>query len=115
MTIRKKAQLTGHNAGVFALAEGATAGHFFSAAGDGFLVDWDVAQPDLGYLVAQVPSSVFALCYVETQKCLLAGNKDGGLHVVDVASRQNTHNIAHHKKGIFNIYNIDIFIKGFSA
>lgn len=104
MTIKKKAHLTGHNAGVFALTYGAQEGHFFSGAGDGFMVDWNIQQPDLGHLMAQVPSSIFALCYIPDKKCLVAGNRDGGLHFIDTETRQNIGNIAHHKKGVFDIH-----------
>ena len=54
LKVKKIAQLTGHNASVFALAKGKDARHFLSGSGDGWVVEWSLDNPDLGKLIARV-------------------------------------------------------------
>ncbi|MBI5915236.1 MAG: WD40 repeat domain-containing protein [Bacteroidetes bacterium] len=103
MNIKKTAQLTGHNAAIFALAEGPDERQFFSGAGDGWVVQWDLDNPDLGKLVAKVEQQVFSLCFLKKQNALVAGDMNGGIHWIDVANPENTKNIAHHQRGVFDI------------
>ena len=49
----KIAQLTGHNAAVYALANGVQDQHFISGAGEGWIVEWDLEAPELGQLLAK--------------------------------------------------------------
>ncbi|MEO1263042.1 MAG: WD40 repeat domain-containing protein [Bacteroidota bacterium] len=103
MTIKKTAQLTGHNAGIYALSPSFAAHSFLSAAGDGWVVEWDLNNPDLGRLLAKVETKIFSLCLLEDEKMVVAGNMDGGIHWVDLQQPENTKNIDHHKKGIYDI------------
>ncbi|MFN7119552.1 MAG: WD40 repeat domain-containing protein [Saprospiraceae bacterium] len=101
--VQKIAQLTGHNAAIFALAQGADPQHFLSAAGDGWVVSWDLAQPELGKLIAKVDTQVFSLLPLVAHNKLVVGNMNGGVHWVDLANPDATKNILHHQKGVFAI------------
>lgn len=80
------AQFSGHKAPVYALEQGPEPDQFFSAGGDGFVVLWDVNQPEEGRLIAQVSGSVYALSYwPECQLLCIACNFDG-LHIIDLNS-----------------------------
>ena len=103
LQIQRKAQLTGHNAAVFALAPAQEPRYFFSAAGDGWVVRWDMEEPDLGKLVAKVDNQLFALLYLPEGGKVIAGNMNGGLHWIDIDQPDRTCNIAHHKKGVYAI------------
>lgn len=103
LPIQKKAQLTGHNAAVFALAPGRQPESFFSAAGDGWIAVWDLDAPENGRLVAQVESRIFSLLHLPEHGRLLAGNMDGGLHWIDLNDPEQTRNIAHHQRGVFDL------------
>jgi WD40 repeat protein len=100
---RKIAQLTGHNAAVFALGQSDAPRFFLSAAGDGWVVRWDLDAPETGRLLAKVDTQAFALCFLPEYNKLVVGNMNGGLHWVDLADPEQTKNIAHHKKGVFDI------------
>ncbi len=63
----KLSTFTGHRDCVYTLEASAQADQFFSAAGDGMVVQWDLAQPDTGQLVAKVRIGVPALSSVEGQ------------------------------------------------
>ena len=67
MRIHKIAKLTGHNAAIFALSPGKDEQHFLSAAGDGWIVQWDFENPDPGRLLAKVETQVFSLCLLKTR------------------------------------------------
>ncbi|HRF39165.1 MAG TPA: hypothetical protein PK198_10275 [Saprospiraceae bacterium] len=102
-TILKKAQLTGHNAAVFALAPGRQPESFFSAAGDGWIAEWNLDAPENGRLVAQVESRIFSLLHLPEHGRLVAGNMDGGLHWIHLDDPDQTRNIAHHQRGVFDL------------
>ncbi|MCB0634851.1 MAG: WD40 repeat domain-containing protein [Saprospiraceae bacterium] len=103
LTIRSIARLSGHNAAIFALAPFGEPGRVLSAAGDGWIVRWDLENPELGRLVAKVDAQIFSLCYLPDSARIVAGNMNGGVHWVDVRQPDHTRNIAHHQKGVYAI------------
>ena len=107
MEIEKIAQLTGHQAAVFAVGEGRTPQHIISGAGDGWLVEWDLAKPDVGQLLAKVERNIFALQYIKTQNRVVVGDMDGGVRFVNLDNPEKTLNIKHHSKGCFDVQLFD--------
>lgn len=107
--INKLAQLTGHKAAVYTLAPAANT-TFLSGAGEGWIVEWDIEQPELGKLVAKVDSNIFSLLNIPQHQLLIVGNMNGGVHWVDLADPSATKNIAHHKKGVFDILQVEDYI-----
>jgi WD40 repeat protein len=103
MDIKKIAQLTGHQAAVFAVGEGRTPQHIISGAGDGWLVEWDLATPDVGRLLAKVERNIFSLQYLKSQNRIVVGDMDGGVRFVNLDNPEKTLNIKHHSKGCFDI------------
>lgn len=103
LEIKKIATSTGHNAALYALAEGQSNRHILSAGGDGWIVEWSMDEPDNGRLVASVETRVFSLCAIPEQQLIIAGNMDGGLHFIQRKAADQTRNIQHHKKGVFAI------------
>ena len=94
---------TGHRAAIYALAPGRSARHFLSAGGDGWIVEWNLDDPETGQVVATVENQVFALLAFPEKKQLVAGNMNGGLHWVDLAHPDRTRNIQHHQKGVYDL------------
>ncbi len=107
MEIEKIAQLTGHQAAVFAIGEGRTPQHVISGAGDGWLVEWDLAAPDLGRLLAKVARNIFSLQFLKNQNRIVVGDMDGGVRFVDLHQPEKTLNVKHHSKGCFDIQLFD--------
>lgn len=103
INIQKKAQLTGHNASIFALAETPNPHYFLSASGEGWVVRWDLQQPELGKLIAKVDTQIFSLLNLSDLNQLVIGNMNGGVHWVDLLDSNKTKNIAHHQKGVFGM------------
>lgn len=104
--VQKIKQLTGHNAAVYALDRGPEAHHFLSGAGEGWVAQWDLRDPELGQLVAKVDRNIFSLCYLKENNQLVIGNMDGGVHWVNIDHPEKNKNIAHHEKGVYAIERI---------
>ena len=107
---KKIAQLTGHNASIFAICPDTQENYFFSGAGDGWIVRWNFDEPELGKLVAKVETQIFALKHLPKWNKIVAGNMNGGVHWVDLANPDDTKNIAHHKMGVFDMLLIDDYL-----
>lgn len=106
LQVQKIAQLTGHNASVFALTPSDSSQFFYSGGGDGWLVRWNLEDPEIGRLVAKVDTQIFSLLYLPEFNKMVVGNMNGGVHWVDLDNPTNTRNIAHHQKGVFDILQI---------
>ncbi len=107
MIIQKKAALTGHNAAIFAITATHDPQFILSGAGDGWVVRWDLADPELGRLVAKVDAQIFSLAQLTELGKIVAGNMNGGIHWIDLEYPELTRNIQHHKKGVFGIFNLN--------
>ncbi len=110
MQVKKQAQCTGHNAAIFALAQGEHDREFYSAAGDAWVVKWNLDNLELGQLVAKVEAQVFSLCFLRNAQKIVAGNMNGGVHWIDLHDPNLTKNIAHHQKGVFDILAFNDFV-----
>lgn len=104
--LQKRKQLTGHNGSIFALSPAESDRYFLSGAGEGWVVRWDLEDPDLGKLVAKVETQIFALHYLAKEHKVVVGNMNGGVHWVDLDQPDNTINVAHHQKGVFSILEV---------
>lgn len=102
-TLIHQARLLGHQASVYGLASGLRPGTLLSGSGDGWLVEWDIAQPDTGKLLAKVESQVFALCALPERNQIVVGSMDGGVRWVDLEHPERTRNIGHHRKAVYDI------------
>ena len=101
--VQKIATLTGHRDCVYTLERSGNDHIFFSGAGDGMVVAWDLNQPENGELVAKVTSSVYALRYVPERNLLLIGQNQEGLQVIDLGNKQILKSVALPKVAIFDI------------
>lgn len=101
LQVEKTHTCSGHNAALYALSPGQTDRHFLSAGGDGWVVEWDLDDPELGKLVASVETQCFSLCTLPDRNRIVAGNMNGGLHWIDRESPAQTRNVLHHKKGVY--------------
>jgi len=110
LSVKKLATLTGHRASVFAVAPGPEPHSILSGAGDGWIVNWSLDDPDMGKLLAKVDTNIFSLHYLSTTKTLIIGDMHGGIHWVKPGDPSATKDIAHHKKGVFAILEIDEFV-----
>lgn len=103
MAWRRISSFTGHRGAIYALIDGDRPDSFLSGGGDGHVVRWTMDRPDQGELVATVDEPVFALHIDKDRQALFIGKKDGGLHVLDLASKQEVRLLNVHDRGVFAI------------
>lgn len=111
LKIEKIAECLGHTAAIYALAEAPTAGNFYSAGGDGLLVEWQIGQPDLGKAVANVGEQIFSIASQIHSSSLIphpskqfVGTMNGGIFQVVPNQPEQTRNIRHHaQKPVFGL------------
>lgn len=100
-------RLTGHNAGIYALAPGDEPGTFFSAAGDGWVARWALDDPENGRLVARAEVQLYSLAYFPLTQTLVAGDMNGGVHWLNLREERPNQHFSHHRKGVFGWQVID--------
>jgi WD40 repeat protein len=100
MPIPAHTRYSGHKGAVYALGPALEAGHFLSGGGDGSVVRWKLGHAD-GVTVAHIGRAVFSLHLDRKAQRLLIGDEDGGLHLVDLAKREELQLERAHVKGIF--------------
>ncbi len=94
---------TGHRDSVYALQPSGVPSVFFSGAGDGMVVRWDMQNPEAGELIAKLPNSVYALHYHTESNLLLAGHNYDGIHFLDWENKKETASLHITTAAIFDI------------
>ena len=110
--IQKLHTLTGHRDGAYALERSDKPSVFFSGAGDGMVVKWDLEHPEEGEKIAQMPNSIYALHYLPGWDILVAGQNYEGIHLLDWRNKKEIASLKLGTSAIFDIqtYENDCFI-----
>lgn len=101
--VEKIDTFSGHQDCVYALAESSEPGKFYSAAGDGFVVEWNQAIPDLGVPIARVHNSIYAVELHRNSGQLWVGHNFDGIHVINPRKKAAEHSLKLSKSAIFDI------------
>ncbi len=104
--VNKLFTLTGHNDCIYALKEGADSRYFYTGAGDGMVVEWDLNNPKDGTLLARLPHSVYALEVDAKRNTLIVGHNYEGIHVIDLVEKKESWNL---KLGAAAIFDLKVF------
>lgn len=110
--VNKLHTLTGHNDCIYALTEGSDPRFFYTGAGDGMVVEWDLDKPKDGKLIAKLPHSVYALEVDRSRNILVIGHNFEGIHVIDLNENKELWNLKLTDQAIFDIkvYGNEIFV-----
>lgn len=104
LLVTRKAQYTGYRSSIYAMVDIPGTDQFLSAGGDGWIVAWNKhGQEEDGMLLAQVEGKIFALQYCPDHGILLAGDMNGHLYFIDLASKKTIKRLILHKGSIFDI------------
>jgi len=95
--------LTGHNDSIYTLQPSSTPGQFFTAAGDGMVVLWNLDDPENGQLIARLPNSIYGLHYHPKLDLLIAGHNYEGIHVLDWKNKKEIGSLQLTTSSIFDI------------
>ena len=107
--VEKLKTLTGHRDAIYCLEAGPAAGQFFSAAGDGMIVQWDLTYPEDGELIAKLPNSVYALHRLDNN-LLVAGHNYDGIHLLNWKSKKEEASLHLGAAALFDIKSFQHFI-----
>lgn len=105
--VEKLHAFTGHRDAVYALAPADFDHQFFSAAGDGMVVHWDLNRPEEGELIAQLPNSIYALHRLADTELLVAGHNYDGIHILDWKNKKEVVSLHLGEAAIFDIQSYD--------
>ena len=102
LNVAKMADLDGHKDCIYALAEAAEPHEFYTGAGDGWVVHWNLtAEEQQGQLIATFPTSIFALQYFPENHRMLVGLSKGGFYLLDLTQKSRIANF-YKDHGIFD-------------
>jgi len=110
--VKKLHTLTGHNDCIYALKEGADPRYFYTGAGDGMVVEWDLDHPKDGVLLARLPHSVYALEVDPKRNFLIVGHNYEGIHVIDLEEKVESWSLKLSSAAIFDlkIFGDELFV-----
>ena len=103
INVQKLFSLDGHQDGVYALERGKEANVFYSAGGDGMIVEWDLNHPEKGQLIAKMKNSVYAIHHRKQENELIVGQNFEGIHIIDVVRRKEIRTLKISDSQIFDI------------
>lgn len=103
MQVNKLHTLTGHNDCIYALCEGSDPRFFYTGAGDGMVVEWDLENPQNGKLIAKLGHSIYALEVDKERNLLFIGHNFEGIHVIDLHENKELWSLKLTDKAIFDI------------
>lgn len=103
--VKKLNALTGHRDCVYTIEPTHNADQFFSAAGDGMVVLWDLKKPDEGELIARLNNSIYAL-HLLNNETLVVGHNYDGIHLLDWQQKKEVASLRLTSAAIFDIKSI---------
>ena len=101
--VEKIHTLRGHRDCVYTLARAAESHQFYSAGGDGMVVQWNLHNPEQGRVIAKVPTSIYALHRDATRNRLIVGQNYEGIHIIDLETRAEKGSLQLGKAALFDI------------
>lgn len=104
LTVQQVHRYTGHTQSIYDITHGKESGTFYSAGGDGILALWEVDRPDEATLFARVPSQIFSLALIPDHDLLIAGQMQGGIHVMDLKTKKEIRFLTFHDQSIYHLH-----------
>ncbi len=101
--IEKLQTFTGHKSSVYGLAKGENSNVFYSVAGDGYVVRWDIEKPEEGIPLLKLINNAYTLKYVAERKLMIVPDNQLGVHWVDVDSKKIIHTTSLPGVSVFDI------------
>jgi WD40 repeat protein len=110
--VQKTHSFTGHRDAVYAIQPSTSSHQFFSGAGDGMVVQWDLKNPGEGELIAKLPNSIYALHHLPKENLLVAGHNYDGIHLLDWQNKKELASLQVSASSIFDIqsYGNDLLV-----
>ncbi len=88
LNVAKIVDYQGHKDCIYALTSGREPHEFYTGAGDGWVVYWNLKEADKGQLIATFPTSIYAIRYFPEKHIILVGLSKGGFYFLDLNSKK---------------------------
>jgi len=88
INVQKLFGLDGHRDCIYSLEAGKTSNLFYSAGGDGMVVEWDLQNPENGTLLTKMNNSVYAIHFMRKKGILIVGQNFEGIHAIDISNNK---------------------------
>lgn len=105
--VNKVHAFTGHSDCVYTVAGSGSESTFFTGGGDGMVVNWNLAKPAEGELLARLPNSVYALHHHPSSGLLVVGHNYDGIHLLNWQQKNEEGSLNLTKAAIFDIASVD--------
>ncbi|MBD0404445.1 WD40 repeat domain-containing protein [Flammeovirga sp. EKP202] len=103
LEVEKLATFGGHKDGLYSVIHFDNKGKFYTAGADGFVVEWQLDDPDKGKLIAKVPNTVYSMCPLVEEKLLVVGQNSDGIHLLDISSGKELKSLKLTDQAVFGI------------
>lgn len=101
--VKKLHTFSGHRDSVYALQSAGEPQLFFSGAGDGLVVLWDLKNLGDGDLIARLPNSIYAIHHLYEKNLLVVGQNYSGIHLIDYQNKKEVASLQITSSAIFDI------------
>lgn len=110
--VNKLSTFRGHKDAIYTLSDTPEPSTFFSGAGDGMVVCWDLESAENGKVIAKVASSIYATYYEPERNNLIIGENNEGIHIISLDTKAELGAVKITEAPIFDIkvYQDNIFI-----
>lgn len=98
--------LLGHTSSIYKLLHGSKPDEFYSLAGDGMVVAWELGKED-GVLLARADEQLFSGAFVTDRNLLLLGGFNGYLHWLDTGANTIVKKSELHKGAIYGVAQVN--------
>lgn len=110
--VSKKSQLKGHSGSVYALSKGRNENLFFSGSSDNLIAEWDFNKNESQPFSIKTDAPIYSLVYIPEKEILLAGNGNGGIHIISIKEKKEIKLLQNHTAPVFDIQ-YDITLNNF--
>jgi WD repeat-containing protein 61 len=105
--IHKEHTFKGHDASIYALADGFDEHSILSGGADKILTAWDLDLKLNTNFLVKLPSGIYSMTWINAKNHLVIGTISGALHVIDLNTKQEIKVLKLHLGGIFSLLQIN--------
>ena len=103
INIAKLTEFGEHAGPVYALVQGPEPHLLFSGSTDRFIAKWNLETLQQEKFAIHLEAPVYSLCFVPHKNWLIAGEGNGGIHIIDIDLKKEIRNFQFHSKPIFDL------------
>jgi len=96
-------KMGGHQASIYCLCATDDPNSFLSSGGDGMIVSWNLAEPDLGKIFARNEEGIFCMFYQSAKSILFCGDMKGQILAFDYPQKKIIKKWKAHQGSVFKL------------